>query len=219
MMDKTLWINEKRYKELHTTNFIPLDLKIDCKLFEKEIKDYDWAFRQWGIHHTEFPRYGLPLVNENGSLKNNPEPTCWPLDQWADYNNLTYYEDICDLSFTTPTEILNIKSLNPLYNIKKFMVRSNILKWHATGHFKPHVDTHIPSPIIRLWGTNDPENYSFRFQNDDGEYIPQNNIERGRIYLIDTSKMHDAFATSDNVYQFFIALHYNSYNIIKKLCL
>jgi hypothetical protein len=217
MIDKTNWINKKKYKELHSSKLIPLNIKINCNLFEEEIKLYDWAFRQWGEKHTDFPRFGLPLINENGKLDNDPEPTCWPLDQWAEYKNLIYYKDVSDLSFRTPTEILNINSLQPLNPIKKYMIRSCILKWHTLGHFKPHIDTSIPSPIIRLWGTNDPKNFRFRFKDKDENFVIEKNIERGRIYLADTSITHDAFAIDDNVYQFFIALHYTSYDDIKNL--
>ena len=42
----------------------------------------------------------------------------------------------------------------------------------------------------------------------------EENIEPGRLYLINTLKWHDAFAFKDDVYQFFIALNVDSYDNI-----
>jgi hypothetical protein len=93
--------------------------------------------------------------------------------------------------------------------------RTCILWWNNEQGFSPHRDTSVPAPQIRLWGTNDPENYNFSFW--DGEkYMREENIERGRLYLCDTNIKHFANAEGDFVYTFFFALHPNSYDLIKK---
>ena len=68
------------YYKLHQQNLTPLNIKIDVDLFESQIKKY--KFIQWGDKFNEYPRYGLPVVNQNGRMDNDPEPACWPLDRW-----------------------------------------------------------------------------------------------------------------------------------------
>ena len=156
--------------------------------------EYRYAFRRWGTKHTEYPRYGAPLVNLNGDMFNNPEPICYPLNQW---NEGKKEEDkVRDPKCTSPTPMLSESCFDPLEPIKPFMYRSAILKWHTTGHFKPHTDTKIPSDIIR-----------------------EKDIEAGRLYITDTHVIHDASSIGDNVYQFFISLSTDSIPTLKELLL
>ena len=109
------------------------------------------------------------------------------------------------------------------------MERSCVFKWHSMGHLLPHFDTWHPTKWLRLWGTTDPEKMKIRYKvsgegfvenkltNKFENYIPEKNIEAGRLYLHDSLKWHDAFAFDDEVYQFFIALNVDSYDCIKKL--
>lgn len=241
-------LNEDQYSYLHSDNLVPLDIKIDVDLFNKEMVQYNSSFKQWGDKFTDLPRYGLPLVNKNGKLDNDPEPACWPLDRWnfirLGYEDTSegftqFYKDcqqdigthLFDLetSFTTPTEALNISSLDPLDDLKPYMVRSCILKWHAKAHFKPHYDTWHPVRWLRLWGTTKPDGMYLRFKSDDNTdgfcnwnettkqheiYKAEENIEAGRLYIIDTLKWHDALAFEDDVHQFFIALNVDSYEVL-----
>lgn len=215
------------YLKVHKDTLQPLDMRIDVELFEQQMEEYKYAFRRWGIKHTQYPRFGAPLVNLNGEMFNNPEPVCYPLDQWN--GNLPEEERIYDPMIKTPTEMLSASCFDPLDSIKPYMLRSCILKWGATGHFKPHTDTWMPSEIIRLWGTNDPENMLLQFDKDgkrcsppelmDMEYnlVPAENVEAGRLYVIDTHVIHDAAALADNVYQFFIALSVDSLPVLREL--
>ena len=86
-------MSEQQYLEMHTAALIPLDMCADIKLFSECMREYQHAFRAWGVKHLEHRRYGLPLVNANGRLHNNPEPVCYPLDQWnvdpVSYTHLT----------------------------------------------------------------------------------------------------------------------------------
>jgi hypothetical protein len=225
----TLGLEE--YKNFHPHVLQPLDIKIDIELFEEQMHEYRYAFRRWGEKHTEYPRYGAPLVNLNGDMFNNPEPICYPLDQWNE--GKSEEEKIRDPKCTTPTPMLSESCFDPLAPIKPFMYRSAILKWHNSGHFKPHTDTKVPSDIIRLWGTNDPDNMIFQFDKDrrtgspkevargehSYELVRETDIEPGRLYITDTHVIHDASATADNVYQFFISLSTDSMPTLKELLL
>ena len=219
-------LDKQQYESFHTDNLIPLDICIDIDLFEKQMDEWSLAFRQWGIKHTHRPRYGAPLVNLNGSMHNNPEPVCYPLDQWNAV--LPEQERIYDPMIQTPTEMLNLSCFDPLNDLKPYMYRSCILKWHEGGLFYPHTDTWLPSDIIRLWGTNDPENMLLQFDKDrkscsppdvtsmDYELVPAQNIQAGRLYIIDTHVIHDAQALGNNVFQFFIALGNDSMQTLKE---
>ena len=81
------FIPEKEYNVLHTKNLVPLNIRIDVDSFLTDIKYYEPFFKQWGDKFTDLSRYGLPLVNKNGRLDNEPEPACWPLDRW-NFDNL-----------------------------------------------------------------------------------------------------------------------------------
>ena len=183
------------YDKIHTDILIPTIFKIN-NTFEEEIKQYHKYFVQWGNTHTEYHRYGLSLVNRTGDYTDKESNS--PLD--------THYEQtgeiLWDIDFTVPTQALNIKSLNVLNPIKKYMIRSNILWWNELGHFKPHVDisknffTHI-----RLWGTNKTSSeYLFKFNNE------KINFEPGRLYICDTSITHEAKALTDYCYTYFISV-------------
>ena len=210
------------YKQLHKNRLAPLSLKIDLDLFEKEMDHHKFAFRQWGVEHSKYHRYGAPLVNLNGSMYNNPEPACYPLNQW---NDLHPDNIVKDIMCTTPTELLSISSLDPLEELKPYMIRSCILKWHTAGHFKPHTDTKMPSNILRFWGAN--KHMKLRFEKS-GEYVrPRDvdvrkkydwiteSVEPGRLYLFDSAIVHDAEAVDDNTYQFFLAFNTNAGELIK----
>ena len=111
-------MNETEYYKIHKQNLTPLKFKIDVDLFEKQIEKY--TFKPWGDKFHEYPRYGLPVVNQNGRMDNDPEPACWPLDRWnflqkgykdtpEDFNEFYRIAHTLDLEdetkFTTPTEI------------------------------------------------------------------------------------------------------------------
>jgi len=246
--DKVL--TKKEYYDLHTDDLIPLNLKIDVDTFLLEIEKYKNNFYRWGDKYKEYPRYGIPLVNLNGKLNNEKEPACYPLDRWnflqtgmkdnaetfTDYLfNISHFEKdntLFETNFTKFTELMNFDSLKELEPIKKYMVRSCILKWHSMGHLLPHFDTWHPTKWLRLWGTTKPEGMKLRYKvkgekgvvenkltGDFEKYEERKNIEPGRLYLHDSLKWHDAFAFEDNVYHFFIALNVESYetiNILKK---
>lgn len=238
------FIPKKDYEILHCDRLRPLKIKVDVDLFHQEIEKYDNYFRPWGDKFTELSRYGLPMINDNGKLDNEIEPACWPLDRWnfiqRGYEDTPeeftkFYNDaisgkisdlIDELSFKTPTEIMDLKSLEPFEPIKKYMVRSCILKWGELANLKPHVDSWHPVRWLRIWGTTDPEKMYIRYLSENTEdgfcmynditkkfeiYEEVLDIEPGRLYLHDSLHWHDAFSFGDPVYQFFIALSTDSY--------
>jgi hypothetical protein len=204
----------EKYKEIHTQNLVPLDIKIDCDLFEQEIMKYDSLFEQFGPTHTNLERYSLGLTDLENPIDMKPSPVNWPMDVWC----LEHPDNpLFDTDFKYPNEIMkNMRSLDPMKAFDGMLARCTILKWNTGAHFKPHIDVTIPAANLRIWGTNDPENNHFCFWDDEKqEYIKERNVERGRLYLADTAKWHHAYSTAERVYTFFFALQVNAYEVLK----
>lgn len=202
-------INNKKYFALHTSSLVPTLMIVDIDLFHNEIEKYRNQFSRWGINHVNFPRYGIPLTNLTGSLEEENDPSRMPLDE-----HFMYHQDdriIHDNDVNVHTEVCNLSSLDPLNPIKPYLIRSSILRWDTMGHFKPHIDVGLPAPNLRLWGTTNPS----MCLKIDGKMIKD--IEPGRLYIIDTSKIHEGWATDDNVYQFFIGCSIESYDTLISL--
>lgn len=189
------------YQLLHPEFLNPTKIKIDCDLFLEEIKQYDSYFEQWGKLHTHLPRYGLALVNQNGLLNKN-DVINGSLYQYNESNpNNPIFETDC----IDPTEVMNLSSLQPLKVLSGYWTRSNIFKWEDTAKFMPHIDAFLPTPWLRLWGTTDPDSVEVNYFQD--TFKTCENVERGRIYLIDTSLVHDAKCLGNTNYQFFLSIN------------
>ena len=176
-------LTKEQYRNLHTANLVPLDIKINVDSFLSEIEKYNDNFFRWGDRYKEYPRYAIPLINLNGKLDNDEEPACYPLDRWnflqsglednaknfTDFVfNMSHFEKNNDILFETSfkkhTELMNFESLKLLEPIKKYMIRSCIFKWHSMGHLLPHFDTWHPTKWLRLWGTTNPEKMKIRYK-------------------------------------------------------
>lgn len=209
----TEFVSIEEYNKLHTSFLNPLNIKIDCNLFLKEIRTFSNYFEQWGTEHTHLPRYGLALVNQDGMLKSK-DPINGSLYEW----NMRYPDNpIIESDCRAPTPVMKLESLKPLNCFHDKWYRSNIFKWGENAEFKPHIDAIVPSPWLRLWGTTDAENTEVRCWDPvTREMKSITGIESGRIYLIDTSQVHDAVSHSE-VYQFFLSVQPNAVNTIKEL--
>lgn len=205
-------IDKELYYKLHTEFLVPTDIVIDTDLFIQEITRYDNEFSQWGTTHTELPRYGLALVNIDGKLTKENDPINGSLYQYNLHNpNDPLFETDC----TKPTEVYNLKSLEPLKVLDGYYTRSNIFKWLDTAKFLPHIDAFIPTPWLRLWGTTNSDNVTVNYYDTVTDtYKRCTNIENGRIYLTDTTLVHDAICTGGTNYQFFLSTNILAYNII-----
>jgi hypothetical protein len=210
-------LNRDSYYDIHKNILTPLPIVIDCDLFEEEIFKYNMQFEQFGNTHTHLQRFSLGLTECEVPIEASPHPVNWPMDVW---NIQHRHTPLFDNDFYIPNDAFkSFESLKEFYNVfQNQFARCTILKWNAGAHFKPHIDMVLPTPNLRIWGTNDPDNNHFCFWNSDTlQYERQINIERGRLYLADTSIYHHAYSTSDYVYTFFFALQINAYDTIKKL--
>ena len=195
------------YNELHTSELIKTNIKIDVNQFKKEIKFYENKFTKWGKKYPKVPRFGIPLVNTTGSLEEDDDPSRQPLDETL-FNN---HRVLHCAQIKTKTEVCNMKTLEPLKILYPYLIRSSILKWDTGGFFTPHCDVYVPAPNLRVWGTTS-NNIELIINKK-----VQKDIEPGRIYIIDTAKEHEAKSFEDEVYQFFIGLSIDSYDTLKKI--
>jgi len=200
------------YLQLHKQFLQPTSIKIDVEQFSTEIKTYSNYFERWG-KDFDLPRYGLALVNQTGVL-HTPDIANGSLMEW---NKNNPHDPLLEVDFDRPTPVLNIHSLEPLSVFKGKWLRSNVFKLEKGSFFQPHVDTVIPSPWLRLWATTDSENTIVRVWNEETKSMKTvEGIESGRVYLLDSSIIHDAHS-NDTVYQLFLCVKPSAYNIVKRL--
>jgi hypothetical protein len=208
--NEALKVPQEIYDELHKEFLVPLDLWIDG---EQEFKNNSDLFYIWGDNRPELKtRKGMALVNLDG--RNDPEDiSIGPLD----HHNKKYDEGLVDecyleCHFTQPTPQLD----GACKELKQFdLGRSSILWWQAKDNFVPHVDVRLPTVNLRLWGCTDAGNIRLRSGPNPNDLV-EASYESKRLYLIDTSIIHDAYAY-DEVYQYFIALlpTENNYSLLR----
>lgn len=207
------FMSENEFKALHTDHLIPLRIKIDTNQFLNEIALYKDKFFMWGEKYPTMPRYGAALVNNDGTFKEK-DPANYPNDEWNERYPDTF---LTDADMVEKTPLYDAPSLSPLKVFDEYFYRSNILYWEKGACISPHFDTLFPSPFLRLWGCTNPENIDVNFLNSNTNKMEKwNSIEAGRIYLIDTSVVHEGICTNDTVYQFFICLSPNAKDVIKE---
>jgi hypothetical protein len=197
----TDFVKDEDYKRLHPLPLTATSIWIDPEEFKKEIAIWDFTFEQWGIDHTHLPRYSAALVNQNGTLLKN-DPINGSLMAW---NRDNPDKPLIETDCRTPTALMDLPSLQPLSVFNGYWCRSNILKWNCEAKFLPHIDTVVPSPWIRLWASMNPE-IIVRFYNEATGELESVDFETGRVYVVDTSLVHDAVAEGDNIYQLFLSV-------------
>lgn len=206
-------ISKDDYTALYYKYLVPTKIKIDHELFEYEIKQYDKCFEQWGKVLSELPRKACALVNYDGLIKEDDVVNRSLYEHNVDNPN----RPTADSDFRRPTEILDLPSLEPLNILDPYWCRSNILRWDEGAKFLPHIDcVHGHTHSLRLWGTT-TNNIRLRFHNGSNELIEHDDVEPGRIYLIDTATIHDARCIEGRGYQFFLAVLPQAYNLLRDI--
>lgn len=194
-------MSAEEYWEIHTKFLIPTEYLIDVNmLIESNIKQYALP---WGTNRPELndTRLGIPLINFDGKLNHN-DISIGPLDH---YNKLNPDTPLIETDFEEPTAILDLPCFDGIEPLKEYMIRSSLLYWKKGANFVPHVDAILPAINLRLWGTTQPDNIQLRYESN-GEMVVCEDVEPGRLYLIETTTLHDAACVKDEAYQFFIAV-------------
>lgn len=208
--------DESAYRELHSDFLVPTSIKIDVSLFRNTMKQYSDYFKPWSKNRPDMYhiRKGLPLVNLTGRYTDEEDISIGPLDY---YNNNNLDKQFLETEIKIPTKILHEECFTPLEILHPYLVRSSILMWENGANFFPHIDIIVPTPHFRLWGTDNPESIKVRFKNKNDEYDAVENVEAGRLYIIDTAEYHDAVCMTTMGYQFFIAVDLAAYDLLTKI--
>jgi hypothetical protein len=194
-------LEEADYREIHRMALTPTNIVINSDLFNNEIKQWSYLFEQWGNDHQHLPRYGLALVNQTGELITK-DPINGSLMAW---NRDNPTNPLIETDCRVPTDVMKLASLSPLNLFDGYWCRSNVFKWNEGAYFLPHIDTTVPSYWIRLWAATSPD-IDVRFYNPDSGELESVPYEVGRVYVIDTSQVHDAYAKENNVHQLFLSV-------------
>jgi len=209
------FVSYSDYKHMHKSFLTPTSIIVDMDSLQNELQSYQTFFQQWGNNHTHLSRSGIALVNLDGVLSRTQDPTNGSL---YEYNALHPKNKIIESDCVVPTELINLPSIKPLRIFDGHWCRSNILKWGNGAKFFPHIDNCIPAPWLRLWATNDPNNLHVSYYNTTTESMEKiQDVEKGRLYLIDTSIVHDAEAFEDDIYQLFLSTLPTAKNLVKGL--
>ena len=203
-------ISDQAYQHLHPRPLTPTNITIDCLELNQAVTQYHDKFQQWGTDHQHLPRYGLALVNQTGQLIDN-DPINGSIMAW---NRDRPTQPLVELDCTTPTEVMQLPALNPLRVFDGHWCRSNILKWHTGAFFYPHIDACSPLFLwIRLWAATS-DGIQLRFYNPNSQELESVDYEPGRVYIIDTSLVHDALATGEDVLQLFLSVLPSAYDLL-----
>ena len=202
-------VKDEDYKRLHPFPLTPTNIVIDCAELNRQVRRYNDKFQKWGTDHQHLQRYGLAVVNQSGELIDNDPINGSLMACNRDNPNCPLIETDC----ATATEVMQLPALRPLHIFDGHWCRSNILKWHSGAFFFPHIDTIVPSMWIRLWAATS-DNVLLRFYNPASGELEQADYEPGRVYIIDTSLVHDASTTGFNVLQLFLSVQPSAYELL-----
>jgi hypothetical protein len=134
----------------------------------------------------DIDRWGLSITSLDGGMSGIPNLDS--LLQYNNENNTSFKEE----DFSTPTPVYEYFKdiLDPF---KSWLGRTHILKINPGGYFPPHHDAHDLKTfrlIVPLQNVS-PPNISFIVED---KIL---NLEVGRVYFVDTVKMHYLFNTSE----------------------
>lgn len=199
--------------ELALTNigdFEPLDIKIDCSRFKREIEMFS---REWVDYLPKQDRVnnrkGLTLTNLPGKThRDNPSfgQACYDAGRALSEND-----------FNVPTEVYNhCESLHPLLDLFSPLGRSFLVQCNLGGYFVPHRDhPNIPRESFRIvvfLNNCAPMEYDWIMGAD-----TKLQIEMGRAYYVNTRKTHRTISWVNNSIHMILNVPVNSGNVAKVL--
>lgn len=168
---------------------IELDITTDAEAMIAWANEFDWVKYN---PRKDINRWGLSITSLDGGITGVPD-----LDSLYEYNkeNNTGYNE---KDFNVPTPVLNKQIEDVLAPWKDNYYRTHFLKFGPGGFFPPHRDWNYSSGrpdsfrlIMPLRNVNPPY---FNFVLEDKTL----HWEVGRLYFMDTLKMHYLFNSSFN---------------------
>jgi hypothetical protein len=190
-------------------NFIELDVTTDADMLVSWANNFEWVKYN---PRKNVNRWGLSITSLDGGLSGVPD-----LDSLYEYNkeNNTNYKE---KDFNVPTPVLNKQIHDTLLPWQGHYYRTHFLKFGPGGFFPPHRDWNYHSAIpnefrliMPLRNVNPP---SFNFVLEDKLL----HWETGRMYFLDTQRMHYLFNSSfSDSYWMIVNVALNNDTIIKTL--
>ena len=139
-------------------------------------------------------RYGLSITSLDGNLSGRPD-----LDSLYEYYSRTKIVHK-ESDFNVKTEVYSYfkEWLDP---IEEFLGRTHVIKLNMGGFFPPHRDNknfNIDSFRLFLPLNYNTNSHFFLLENTKLEF------ENGKVYFIDTAKMHTLFNTGEQPFYFVV---------------
>ena len=173
--------------------YYPLNLTGDTNNIIEELNNnFDWVKYN---PRKNINREGLSITSLDGGLSGKPD-----LDSLYEYyfeTGIAHSES--DFNTKTPVYPLFSKWLDPF---EKYLGRTHVIRLNSGGYFPPHRDN--KSTSIKSFRLFLPLNYSSSsifFLLEDSKM----NFENGKMYFIDTAKMHTLFNTDEDPFYFVVA--------------
>jgi hypothetical protein len=173
-------------------DYYPLNIKgSTSKIINKLEDNFTWI--QYNPRKN-IDRYGLSITSLDGGLSGRPD-----LDSLLEHYKKTGIW-IDETEINVKTEVYNYFKpwLDP---IESFLGRTHVIKLNQGAYFPPHRDNRDAD--IRSFRLFMPLNYDsasnfFLLENDKMEF------DNGKMYFIDTCKMHTLFNTSNTPFYFVV---------------
>lgn len=185
--------------------FVPLDIKIDTKQLDKELSMFE---DEWVEYLPRKDRYnnrqGMTLFTYPGYTHTD----CPSLAEISYAQKKRVWEVDCN----QPTELYEAcASLHPLYELFDSMGRSFFVRCNKGGHFTPHRDhPALPRETFRLIAFTkncNPYDYDFLLDHEKLQ------IEEGRVYYLNTRRVHRTMSWVDHSTHMIMNIPMNSYNV------
>lgn len=194
---------------LNIGDWEPLKFKINCNQFKKEIKQLDNEWVDY-LPRTDRPnnRLGMAITNLPGMThQDNPS-----LAQAC----ISAGRRIREEEFNEHTMIFDkLPSLHNVLDTFEPLGRTFLVRCGIGGHFYPHRDHHnMPREAFRLIAFLEdcsPHQYDWIHDN---KIMP---IEEGRVYYVNTRKIHRTMSWAKRSTHLIINVPFNSINVQKVL--
>lgn len=173
-------------------------------LIEDLNQNFEWV--QYNPR-KDINREGLSITSLDGGLSGKPD-----LDSLYEYyfeTGIAYNES--DFNTKTPVYPYFSNWLDPL---EKYLGRTHVIRLNKGGYFPPHRDN--KNSEIKSFRLFLPINY-----NDKRFFLLENarmSFENGKMYFIDTAKMHTLFNTDETPFYFVVVNVLLSEESVNKTC-
>lgn len=192
---------------LQLGDVIPLDIKIDTQLLNNELRLFESDWQPY-LPRNDRPnnRFGLSVTTFPG-YDHTSAPS---LAEISVEQNRRVSETEC----RQPTEVYHTcRSLHPLLNLFPFLGRTFFVRSDIGGYFVPHRDhPSMPRDVFRLIVfAKNCGMYEYDWLMDDRK-LP---IEEGRVYYVNTRKMHRTISWVNGSTHLILNVPFNSENVGK----